>query len=105
MLTDGNYKIFGSVMLKSSTQSDKNKAFTTRTGGYMGTTAQKELETLRALPGDDVRQVEWRFAGRYDLQMLVQSARAVARGPVARLVAGGARSSHEWTGEKNELLL
>jgi alkylation response protein AidB-like acyl-CoA dehydrogenase len=71
----------------------------------MGTTAQKELETLRALPGDDVRQVQWRFVGRYDLQMLVQSARAVARGPVARLVAAGARNSHEWTGEKNELLL
>ena len=29
----------------------------------------------------------WRFAERYDLQMLVQSTRAVARGPVARLVA------------------
>ena len=42
---------------------------------------------LRALPGDDVRQIMWRFANRYDLQMLVQSVRAVARGPVARLVA------------------
>jgi len=36
--------------------------------------------------------------------MLVQSARAVARGPVARLVANGARNSHEWTDEKNSLL-
>ena len=45
---------------------------------------------LRTLPGDDVRQIMWRFADRYDLQMLVQSARAVARGPVARLVADGA---------------
>ena len=35
------------------------------------------LETLRTLPGDDVRQIMWRFADRYDLQMLVQS---VARG-------------------------
>ena len=52
---------------------------------------------LRALPGDDVRQILWRFADRYDLQMLVQSVRAVARGPVARLVAAGARNTHEWT--------
>ncbi len=61
-------------------------------------------ETLRTLPGDEVRQILWRFAERYDLQMLVQSARGVARGPVARLVAAGARHSHEWTDEKNALL-
>ena len=62
------------------------------------------METLRTLPGDDVRQILWRFAGRYDLQMLVQSARSVARGPVARLVAEGARNSHEWTRQKAQLL-
>jgi alkylation response protein AidB-like acyl-CoA dehydrogenase len=61
-------------------------------------------EYLRALPGDDVRQILWRFAGRYDLQMLVQSVRAVARGPVARLVAQGARNTHEWTPGKQALL-
>jgi alkylation response protein AidB-like acyl-CoA dehydrogenase len=59
---------------------------------------------LRALPGDDVRQILWRFSDRYDLQMLVQSVRAVARGPVARLVAQGARNTHEWTPDKNALL-
>ncbi len=59
---------------------------------------------LATLPGDDVRQIMWRFADRYDLQMLVQSARAVARGPVARLVAAGARNTHEWTEEKATLL-
>ena len=59
---------------------------------------------LRALPGDDVRQLLWRFADRYDLQMLVQSVRAVARGPVARLVASGARNTHEWTPDKQALL-
>ena len=63
----------------------------------MGTAIAEKPDTLRALPGDDVRQILWRFADRYDLQMLVQSARAVARGPVARLVAAGARNSHEWT--------
>jgi alkylation response protein AidB-like acyl-CoA dehydrogenase len=62
------------------------------------------IETLRALPSDDVRQILWRFADRYDLQMLVQSARGVARGVVARLVAQGARNSHDWTPDKNELL-
>ena len=66
--------------------------------------SEKEMESLRALPGDDVRQILWRFADRYDLQMLVQSVRGVARGPVARLVAGGARNTHEWTSEKQALL-
>jgi alkylation response protein AidB-like acyl-CoA dehydrogenase len=65
---------------------------------------EPKTEFLRALPGDDVRQLLWRFADRYDLQMLVQSVRAVARGPVARLVAGGARNTHEWTAEKQALL-
>ncbi|MBI2454516.1 MAG: acyl-CoA/acyl-ACP dehydrogenase [candidate division NC10 bacterium] len=62
------------------------------------------METLRTLPGDDLRQILWRFADRFDLQMLVQSARSVARGPVARLVAEGARNSHEWTDQKAQLL-
>lgn len=60
--------------------------------------------SLQTLPGDDVRQIMWRFADRYDLAMLVQSARPVARGPVARLVAEGARNSHEWTPAKAGLL-
>ncbi len=63
-----------------------------------------QTESLRTLPGDPVRQIQWRFADRYDLQMLVQAVREVARGPVARLVAGGARQSHEWTPEKHALL-
>ncbi len=61
-------------------------------------------EHLLTLPGDDVRQVMWRFADRYDLQMLVQSTRAVARGPVARLVAEGGRHTHDWTPAKHALL-
>ena len=65
---------------------------------------QQGQDVLRTLPGDDVRQILWRFADRYDLQMLVQSSRAVARGPVARLVAEGARNSHEWTDQKAQLL-
>jgi len=60
--------------------------------------------TLTALPGDELRQILWRFAERYDLQMLVQAARLVARGPVARLVAAGGRNSHEWNDQKSELL-
>jgi alkylation response protein AidB-like acyl-CoA dehydrogenase len=70
----------------------------------MDTTAVTAREALRTLPGDDVRQIMWRFADRFDLQMLVQSVRAVARGPVARLVAEGARNTHEWTEAKNRLL-
>src|SRR5579875_1643999 len=70
------------------------------------TTAVPKLrsETIRTLPDDNVRQILWRFADRYDLQMLVQSAREVARGPVARLVAEGARASHEWSEKKAALL-
>ena len=67
-------------------------------------TDTKSMPTLQTLPGDDVRQIMWRFADRYDLAMLVQSARTVARGPVARMVAQGARNSHEWTPEKASLL-
>jgi alkylation response protein AidB-like acyl-CoA dehydrogenase len=59
---------------------------------------------LRNLPGDAVRQILWRFADRPDLQLLVQRVRAVARGPVARLVAEGARSDREWTDRKAALL-
>ena len=76
-----------------------------RTGDAVTTAAiDTKTEYLRALPGDDVRQILWRFADRFDLQMLVQSVRAVARGPVARLVAAGARNTHDWTAEKAGLL-
>ena len=66
--------------------------------------AKRPVDYIRTLPADDVRQIMWRFADRMDLQMVVQSARAVARGPVARLVANGARNSHDWTAEKNAVL-
>ena len=68
------------------------------------TTAPSVGTSLNTLPTDDVRQLMWRFADRYELQMLVQGARGVARGPVARLVAEGARNSHEWTPLKASLL-
>ena len=71
----------------------------------MATTADAQPpESLRTLPGDDVRQIMWRYQDRYDIQMLVQSSRSVARGVVARLVAQGARNTHEWTPEKAALL-
>lgn len=66
--------------------------------------ADRNSARLSTLPGDDVRQIMWRFADRFDLQMLVQSTRAAARGPVARVVANGGRDTHEWTEEKNALL-
>ncbi len=64
----------------------------------------KQTETLRILPSDDVRYIMWRFAERYDLQMLVQSVRSVARGQVARIVSEGERNTHEWTEKKASLL-
>ena len=63
-----------------------------------------EFEYMSTLPGDDVRQIMWRYADRYDFQMAVQSARALARGLVARLVADGMRNTHEWNDRKAELL-
>jgi alkylation response protein AidB-like acyl-CoA dehydrogenase len=59
---------------------------------------------MSTLPGDAVRQIQRRYADRFDLQMLVQSARDVARGTVARLVAAGERNTHEWTPAKAEML-
>ncbi len=59
---------------------------------------------LRTLPGDDVRQIMWRFSERFDFQMAVQSARSIARSVVAKLVAEGARNTHEWTEQKDGLL-
>ncbi len=70
----------------------------------MATAISVNAEMLRTLPGDPVRQIQWRFADRFDLQMLIQSVRAVARGPVAQLVAAGGRNAHDWTPAKNELL-
>ena len=70
----------------------------------MATVALSETKQMLTLPGDAVRQILWRFADRFDLQMLVQSARGVARGTVARLVAAGERNTHEWTAGKNEMM-
>ncbi|RME94155.1 MAG: acyl-CoA dehydrogenase [Verrucomicrobia bacterium] len=70
----------------------------------METHTTQEPATLKTLPGDEVRQLMWRYADRFDLQMLQQAARSVARGPVARLVAEGGRNSHEWTPQKAALL-
>jgi len=69
----------------------------------MGTITLPET-TMLTLPGDGVRQIQWRFADRFDLQMLVQSARGVARGTVARMVAAGERNTHEWTPAKAAMM-
>jgi alkylation response protein AidB-like acyl-CoA dehydrogenase len=70
----------------------------------MATVAVTDSKIMLTLPGDAVRQIQWRFADRFDLQMLVQSARGVARGTVARLVAAGERNTHEWTPGKNSMM-
>jgi len=59
--------------------------------------------TMKMLPGDEVRQIMWRFAERFDIQMAVAGARSVARGIVAKLVADGQRKTHEWTSEKQSM--
>ena len=62
-----------------------------------------ERPTMKMLPGDEVRQIMWRFAERYDIQMAVAGARGVARSLIAKLVAEGQRFTHEWTDAKNEM--
>jgi alkylation response protein AidB-like acyl-CoA dehydrogenase len=70
----------------------------------MGTVVVSEHKTMLTPPGDAVRAIQWRFADRFDLQMLVASARSVARGTVARMVAAGERNTHEWTPAKAEMM-
>jgi len=70
----------------------------------MSTATRHKLEMLRTLPSDAARQIQWSFADRYELQMLVQSVRAVARVRLLRLVAQGGRNTHEWTPAKAEML-
>jgi len=66
-------------------------------------TTNEDAQTMKMLPGDEIRQIMWRYSDRYDIQMAVMGARSVARGPVARLVANGERNTHEWTEGKNSL--
>ena len=66
-------------------------------------TMSETQQTMKMLPGDEIRQIMWRYSDRYDMQMAVMGARSVARGLVARLVANGERNTHEWTEGKNEL--
>ena len=70
----------------------------------MATVVVSDSKIMLTLPGDAVRQIQWRFANRFDLQMLVQSARGVARGTVAQLVAAGERNTHEWTPGKSGMM-
>jgi alkylation response protein AidB-like acyl-CoA dehydrogenase len=70
----------------------------------MSSVAIPESKIMLTLPSDAVRQIQWRFANRFDLQMLVQSARGVAHGTVARLVAAGERNTHDWTAGKDAML-
>lgn len=64
---------------------------------------ENSSKTMNMLPGDEVRQLMWRYTDRFDIQMAVQGARDVARGLVAKLVADGQRNTHEWTEAKNAL--
>ncbi len=57
-----------------------------------------------ALPGDAEYEVMWGCRDDEDLQQLVQEARAVARGTVARLVVEGQRATCQWTPEKQQFL-
>ncbi len=69
----------------------------------MATATSAPPETLRTLPSDAVRQIQWRFADRYDLQMLVQSVAGGGAWTGGALVAAGGRNSHEWTAAKERV--
>ena len=55
---------------------------------------KEERPVMKMLPGDEVRQIMWRYAERYDIQMAVAGARQTARSVVAQLVANGQRFTH-----------
>jgi len=59
--------------------------------------------TLQTLPGDDVRQSCGALPTGRPRDARASGAHS-RRGPVARLVAAGARNSHEWTPAKASLL-
>jgi alkylation response protein AidB-like acyl-CoA dehydrogenase len=66
-------------------------------------TTNEGTQTMKMLPGDEIRQIMWRYADRFDMQMAVMGSRSVARGLIARLVADGERDTHEWTPGKNRM--
>ena len=66
-------------------------------------TTNESFQTMKMLPGDEIRQIMWRYADRFDMQMAVMGSRSVARGLIARLVADGERNTHEWTEAKNRM--
>src|ERR1035441_8177093 len=70
----------------------------------MGTATVIEEKIMLTLPGDAVRQIQWRFADRFDLQMLVQEAWCVTWRTVAQWVAAGERNTHEWTPGKASMM-
>jgi alkylation response protein AidB-like acyl-CoA dehydrogenase len=70
----------------------------------MGSSSTPRVGAMRTLPGDAIRQIQWRYSDRFDLQMLVLSTRTAARGVVARMVAAGERNTHEWTPAKSEMM-
>lgn len=70
----------------------------------MSTAALSETRHMLTLPTDAVRQIQWRFAARFDLQMLVQSARGVARGPVGAWSPRARAITHEWTPAKEQMM-
>jgi alkylation response protein AidB-like acyl-CoA dehydrogenase len=70
----------------------------------MSTASAEKRALMSTHPGDAVRQIIWRFSDRNDLQMVIQSTRAVARSVVARMVADKQRHTHDWTPEKAAML-
>ncbi len=66
-------------------------------------TTNETSQTMKMLPGDEIRQIMWRYADRFDIQMAEMGARSVARGLIARLVADGERNTHDWTEAKNRM--
>jgi alkylation response protein AidB-like acyl-CoA dehydrogenase len=64
----------------------------------------QDAPLLPTLPSDELRSVMWRLTDRADLWQRVRAARQIARGLVARLVAGGQRDTYHWTPEKQGLL-
>ncbi len=70
----------------------------------MSTAVERSPETLRALPGDDIPLTHGCRPARYFVLPRAPPPGAGPPGPVARLVAEGARNTHAWTPAKASLL-
>lgn len=59
---------------------------------------------LKVLPNNEIRQIMWRYSDNFELQMLVESTRSVARNSISKLALSDLSKKHGWNSEKTNIL-